>query len=58
MLKILRMTFDAILSLIGLLGIGFGVLSMLDPVGAQLVDDHNPLAKAPTAGPQRTPHGV
>ena len=47
MIKILTIILGAALSLIGLLGVGFGVLSMLDPVGAQLADDHNSLAKAP-----------
>lgn len=48
MSNILSLIFGAALSLVGTLGIGFGVLSMIDPVGTQLADDHNPLAKAPT----------
>lgn len=48
MFKILRYIFGAGLSLFGLLGVAFGVLSVFDPIGAQLADDHNPMATPPT----------
>jgi hypothetical protein len=44
MLKIIRYIFGAGLSLFGLLGFAFGILSAFDPIGAQLADDHNPMA--------------
>jgi hypothetical protein len=36
-----------ILGVLGIVGIFFGLLSIVDPVGAQLADDHNPFAAPP-----------
>jgi hypothetical protein len=47
-MKTIRLAFGILLSLFGLMGIFFGVLSMVDPICAQLADDHNPFAKPPT----------
>ena len=47
-MRIIRLAFGILLSLFGLMGIFFGVLSIYDPIGAQLADDHNPFAKPPT----------
>ncbi len=47
-MKIIRLAFGILLSIIGLSGVFFGVLSIYDPIGAQLADDHNPFAKPPT----------
>ncbi len=46
-MKIIRLAFGILLSLFGLMGIFFGVLSIYDPIGAQLADDHNPFATPP-----------
>lgn len=47
-MKIIRLASGIILSIIGLMGVFFGILSIHDPIGAQLADDHNPFAKPST----------
>jgi hypothetical protein len=47
-MKVIYLVFGILFSMIGLLGIFFGLLSIYDPIGAMLADDHNPFAKPPT----------
>lgn len=38
----------SLLILLGLLGVAFSILALIDPVGAQAADDANPLGAPPT----------
>lgn len=44
-MKILRILIGIFLCMIGAIGAGCGLLSILDPIGAQMADDGNPFGK-------------
>ncbi len=47
-LYVLGILFGSIITLFGSLGVFFGIIAILDPVGTQLSDDSNPLGTPPT----------
>jgi len=46
-MKIVRITTGVLLFILGSLGILAGIVSIVDPIGTQMADDHNPFGKPP-----------
>ena len=46
-LKVIRLVIGIVMTGLGFLGIGFGILAIIDPIGTQMADDHNPFATPP-----------
>jgi hypothetical protein len=46
--KIIRISIGIALGLFGFLGVAFGILAMIDPVGAKGSDDGDPFGTPPT----------
>ena len=42
-LKVVRICISCIFLLFGLLGVGFGIIEIIDPVGSKMSDDNDPL---------------
>jgi hypothetical protein len=49
MLRFARLSFGILLLALGVMGVFFSFLAIVDPVGAQLAADHNPFATPPSA---------
>jgi hypothetical protein len=44
-MKIVRIITGVLMLIFGLLGILAGIVSIVDPIGTQMADDHNPFGK-------------
>ncbi len=46
----LRICLGCIFLLFGFLGVGFGIIEIIDPVGSKMADDNDPLGVPPSFG--------